>query len=81
MIYSSVKKSYSKGLGYKIITTFNGYLFNEFDAEQIILSPFSRNLKAIKCYRKAGYITESEYLGMDTIGQPEMISVMCKTLK
>lgn len=73
------KEAYlSKGIGKTIINTIDNYLFKEKNADAIILRPFKRNIRAIKCYQKCGYQMISEYLGKNTIGDLEVICVMLK---
>ena len=66
----------SKGIGSKIVNMINEMIYKKHQADAIILRPFSRNIRAIKCYEKCGYKLIKKYDGYDTIGNPEEISVL-----
>ena len=68
---------YSKGIGKKIVNTIDNYLFNN-GIDLIILRPFKRNKRAIKCYLGCNYKIIHEYLGKDTLGNDEEYVVMVK---
>ena len=48
----------------------------KYNADAIILRPFKRNIRAIKSYEKCGYKIINEYDGKDTLGNPEVITVL-----
>ena len=54
-------------------------IFSEYLADAILLRPFKRNIIAIKCYEKCDYKIIKEYDGRDTLGNPEVISVLLNT--
>ena len=56
----------------------NDIIINKYHANSIILRPFKRNIRAIKCYEKCCFVNILEYLGKDTLGNPEVISVLIK---
>ena len=64
-----------KGLGKIVISMVNNILFNEKHADGIILRPFTRNIRACKCYEKCGFELINEYDGVDTLNRPEKYSV------
>ena len=66
----------SKGIGTNIIKDINNMIYSKYNADAIILRPFKRNIRAIKCYKKCDYEIISEYNGTDTIGNPEIITVL-----
>ena len=66
----------SKGIGSKVIELVNYKIYNEYLGDAIILRPFKRNTRAIKCYQKCGFNILYEYNDQDTIGNPETIVVM-----
>lgn len=72
---------YSKGIGKKAIDLIDNYLFNDKNSDCIILRPFSRNIRAIKCYEKCGYKEIYKYMGKDTLGNDEEMSFMIKEKK
>ena len=72
------EKYLSKGIGKDIIHLIDEIIYNSYNADAIILRPFKRNIRAIKCYEKCDYKIINEYQGKDTIGNPEIISVFLK---
>ena len=66
----------NKGIGTIIVNKVNNYIYDKYKAKSIILRPFKRNIRAIKCYEKCGFKYISEYLGKDTLGNPEVIVVL-----
>lgn len=66
----------SKGIGTLIVKEINKKIYSKYNADAIILRPFKRNTRAIKCYEKCDYKIISEYNGTDTIGNPEIIMVL-----
>jgi len=68
----------NKGIGTIIVNKINNCIYDKYRVNNIILRPFKRNIRAIKCYEKCGFKYESEYLGKDTLGNPEVISVLRK---
>ena len=56
-------------------------IYDKYNADAIILRPFKRNIRAIKCYEKCDYKIIKEYDGKDTLGNPEIISVLLNTKK
>lgn len=68
----------NKGIGTIIVNKVNDIIYNKYKVKNIILRPFKRNIRAIKCYEKCGFKYISEYLGKDTLGNPEIIIVLKK---
>ena len=66
----------NKGIGSVIINKINNIIFNEYNADYIILRPFKRNVRAVKCYLKCGFKEIKEYTGSDTLGNLEEILVL-----
>ena len=66
----------SKGLGTKIITSVNNLIYNKYLADCILLRPFKRNIRAIKCYQKNNFKLVAQYDGIDSIGNKEEIVVL-----
>ena len=66
----------SKGIGTIIVKEINNLIYSKYNADGIILRPFKRNIRAIKCYEKCGYKVINEYKGIDTLGNPEEIVVL-----
>ena len=68
----------NKGIGTIIVNKVNNYIHDNYKVNSIILRPFKRNIRAIKCYEKCGFKYINEYLGKDTLGNPEVIVVLKK---
>lgn len=68
----------NKGIGTTIVNKVNDIIYDKYKVKNIILRPFKRNIRAIKCYEKCGFKYVSEYLGKDTLGNPEVIAVLKK---
>ncbi len=66
----------NRGIGKKIILSINDKIYEEEDADAIILRPFKRNIRAIKCYEKCGYGEIFSYKDIDTIGNEEETIVL-----
>lgn len=51
----------NKGHGTQIVKAFSEYIFQHFHARKILIDPAKTNLRAIRCYEKAGfkYVKES----------------------
>ena len=71
----------SKGIGTNIVQLINQIIYYEYLADAIILRPFKRNNRAIKCYEKCNFKLIADYDGKDTLGNPEIISVLLNTKK
>ena len=71
----------SKGIGTNIVQLINQIIYYEYLADAIILRPFKRNIRAIKCYEKCNFKLIADYDGKDTLGNPEIISVLLNTKK
>lgn len=65
----------SKGLGKSIIDKINKTIFKNENANIIVLRPFSRNVRACRCYEKCGYSKIDEYIDVDTLGNKEKFSI------
>ena len=66
----------SKGIGVKVVNLVNKMIYSKYETEAIILRPFKRNVRAIKCYQKCNFNIISEYDGIDTLGNKEKIVVL-----
>ena len=66
----------NKGIGKKIINNINEIIYKKYKADSIILRPFKRNIRAIKCYESCGFNKIYEYIDKDTIGKKENILVL-----
>lgn len=77
-IFIGEKKYLSKGIGKEITDKINGIIYNIYNADAIILRPFKRNIRAIKCYEKCNFNLIKEYDGVDTLGNKEIISILLK---
>ena len=75
-LFIGEEKYLSKGIGIIIVKNINKMIYSKYNADGIILRPFKRNIRAIKCYEKCNYKIIDEYEGTDTIGNPEILTVM-----
>ena len=66
----------SKGIGTKIVNYIKNFIYDNYLCDCIILRPFDRNKRAIKCYEKCGFERVDEYIGTDTLGNKEKIIVL-----
>ena len=66
----------NKGIGTKIVQLITEMIESKYHANTIILRPFKRNLRAIKCYQKCGYQIIKEYQEKDTVGKEETIVLL-----
>ena len=70
----------SKGLETQIVNYVNDYIYNNYLCDCIVLRPFDRNKRAIRCYEKCGFIKIDEYIGTDTLGNKEKVVVLLNKL-
>ena len=70
----------NKGIGKKIADSINDMIYQKYNADSIILRPFKRNERAIKCYQKCNFEKVHEYIGTDTLGSRETILVLLNKL-
>ncbi len=70
----------NKGIGQNIVNNINKKIYEEYKADAIILRPFKRNIRAIKCYEKCDYKKIYEYKGSDTLENKEDIIVLLNNL-
>ncbi len=75
-LFIGEKEYLSKGLGTKIINLINQKIYEDSRADAIVLRPFKRNIRAIKCYEKSNFKNIYEYIGEDTLGNKEDIVVL-----
>ena len=66
----------SRGLGEKIVNYVNNYIYENYLCDCIVLRPFKRNERAVKCYEKCGFEIVDEYVGSDTLGNKEKMIVL-----
>jgi len=59
-IWLSDKKHTRQGIGTKAINLLSKHLFKNFGCKKIVIQPSARNKIAIKAYRKAGFIEQSQ---------------------
>lgn len=70
------KEYIGKGLGITSVKLINNMIYSKYQADAIILRPFKKNKRAIKCYQKANYNIIHEYIDKDTIGNKEEIVIL-----
>lgn len=69
------KNYLGRGFGKIIINKINNIIYNEYGADAIILRPFKKNIRAIKCYLKCNFKDIYEYVDRDTLGNKESVVV------
>ena len=74
-------KYHNKGIGYKSILIMNKYLFEEKNANLLIMCPLIDNFSAIKCYEKCGFVNKRKFVTEDTIGTLQEYILMVKENK
>lgn len=74
-------KYHNKGIGYKSILIMNNYLFEEKNANLLVMCPLINNFSAIKCYQKCGFVNKSKFTTEDTIGTLQEYILMIKENK
>ena len=77
-LYIGEEDYLSRGVGTFVVNEIDNYIYNDYNADAIVLRPFSRNIRAIKCYMKCGYDKIDEYDGHDTLGNDEKITVLIR---
>ena len=69
----------SKGIGSIVVKMINEMIYNKYQADAIILRPFEKNVRAVKCYEKCDFKLIEKYDGSDTLDNPEVIMVLLNT--
>jgi len=67
---------HNKGIGSKSVRLMINYLFEEKDADLIVMCPLKENVTAIRCYEKVGFKINGEFTTEDTIGDVQKYIVM-----
>lgn len=75
-IFIGESKYLSRGLGSKIVNYINNYIYENYLCDCIVLRPFKRNERAVRCYKKCRFEIVDEYLGTDTLGNKEKVIVL-----
>ena len=75
-IFIGEQKYLSKGIGTLIVKYVNNYIYENYLCDFIVLRPFKRNERAVKCYEKCGFEIVDEYVGSDTLGNKEKMIVL-----
>ena len=78
-IFIGEEEYLSKGLGTVIVNKINNLIYSKYQGDAIVLRPFTRNIRAINCYKKCNFKFIKEYNGIDTLNNPEKISVLLHT--
>ena len=65
-----------QGIGEAAVKLITKKIYDTYPADSIILRPFSRNTDAIACYEKCNYHVFRKYMGKDTLGNPEEITIL-----
>ena len=75
-LFIGEKDYLNKGYGKMVINSVNDIIYKKYQADAIILRPFKRNIRAIKCYQKCDFTKIHEYIGKDTLDKSETIIVL-----
>ena len=75
-IFIGESECLSKGIGTQIVKYVNNYVYENYLCDGIVLRPFKRNERAVKCYEKCGFEIVGEYIGSDTLGNKEKMIVL-----
>ncbi len=75
-IYIGEDNYLSKGIGSLVINYVKDYIYSNYNADAIMLRPFKRNERAVKCYEKCHFKILFEYSGENTLGDKEQILVL-----
>ena len=75
-IFIGESKYLSRGIGTQIIKYVNNYIYENYLCDCIVLRPFKRNERAVKCYEKCDFEIVDEYVGSDTLGNKEKMIVL-----
>ena len=70
-IFIGEEEYLSKGLGSLIINLVNEIIYTKYKTDAIILRPFKRNTRAVRCYKKCNFEEIAEYDGFDTLNNKE----------
>lgn len=69
---------HGRGIGTKVIELLSKYLFENKEANLLIMCPLKENEKAIKCYKKCGFFVKKDFTEKDTIGNYQEYYLMIK---
>ena len=67
-----------KGLGQKAVYLLSQFLFQEKEAELLVMCPLKNNKPAIECYKKCGFKIKNVVQTKDTIGNLQKYFLMIK---
>lgn len=70
-----------KGIGYKSIMLISKYLFEEKNADLLVMCPLKDNNGAINCYKKCDFKIINKYVAENTIGVLQEYILMVKEHK
>ena len=80
-LFIGEKDYLNKGLGREIIKQINNLIYKKYNADSIILRPFKRNIRAVKCYEESGFKKIYEYSDKDTLENKEDIVIYIHELE
>lgn len=80
-LFIGIPSYLSKGLGKRIIPLINQKVYDHYPAKTILLRPFARNKRAIRCYEHCQFQKIGEFPSFDTLGREENIVVLIQTKK
>lgn len=77
-IYIGEKQYHGLGIGQKAINIVCTRLFNENQADLLIMCPLKENHRAINCYLKCQFVKKNEIVLPDTLGKKQEYILMIK---
>ena len=77
-IFIGELKEHNKGIGSKTINILSRLLKKEKNAKLLVMCPLKSNIKAINCYKKAGFYIKDYFDTKDTIGISQTYALMVK---
>ncbi len=67
---------HNKGIGRKSVKLMANYLFENKNADLVVMCPLKENANAIRCYEKVGFSIKGEFTTQDTIGNSQKYVLM-----
>lgn len=67
---------HNKGIGEKSVKLISNYLFNNKNANLLVMCPLKENKNAIKCYQKCNFKIEDTFTTRNTIGKLQQFVLM-----
>ena len=75
-LYIGEEEYLNKGVGTLVVNKVKDMIYSKYNADALVLRPFKKNIRAIKCYQKCGFEITNEYDGTDSLSNKETICVL-----